>query len=100
MLEKLSSVVLASLKAGSFLLRILRVSGLLSGSLVAQDKHDGSNQNHGQGENLTHGDRSQDKAQVLIRFTEQFDDQSAEAVAGDEAPEYRPRRGRASIDPP
>ena len=64
-----------------------RVRSLLPRALVDQDKHHESDRHHRNGKDLAHGDRSKDKSQVLIRFTEKLNDQSADAVTGDEGPE-------------
>ena len=79
---------------------LLRVCRFLSGALVAPDQHENSDQHHRYREDLAHGNRTKNKAQVLIRFTEQFDDEPADTVPSDEGPEDRPRWGRSPINQP
>lgn len=41
--------------------------------LIAETQHKDTDDDHGQGEHLSHGEGPEDKADVRVRFAEQFD---------------------------
>ena len=63
-------------------------------------QHNDTDQHHGYGKQLSHGDLTEHEANVLVRLSEHFHEQAAEAVAGQETPEDGAWRcGPPSDDP-
>ena len=58
----------------SFSLNLLRFSLHQGPPLIADGKHEDSQHDHGEGEELAHGERSEDKTKLGIRFANEFYD--------------------------
>jgi len=55
--------------------------------LIADGEHENSHHNHGEGEELAHGEGSENKTKMGIRFAKEFYDHPTDSIAGDKAPE-------------
>ena len=74
-------------KLADFFSILLRFSLNQGPPLIADGEHDDSHHDHGEGEELAHGEGSEDKTKVGIRFTNEFYDHPTDSIAGDKAPE-------------
>ena len=69
-------------------------------ALVPKAQHEYSDHDHGQGKNLSHGQRAEDKPDMGIRLTKKFHNEAAYSIAGDKAPKDRTGWCRSSSDRP
>lgn len=62
-------------------------------TLIPQAKHEHADDDHGQGQQLSHGQRSEDESDMRIGLTKQFNDNPTEAIPRQETPKDGSRRG-------
>jgi hypothetical protein len=71
----------------SYLSIYLRLSLHQGSPLIADGEHEDSHYDHGEGEELAHGEGSEDKTKLGIRFANEFHDHPTDSIAGDKTPE-------------
>ena len=77
----------ARTKLADFFSILLRF-GLHQGSpLITEGEHEDSHYDHGEREKLAHGEGSEDKSKVGIRFANEFYDHPTDPIACDKTPE-------------
>ena len=90
----------ARTKLADFFSILLRLSLNQGSPLITEDEHEDSYQDHGEGEELSHGEGPKDKPKVGIRFAKELYDHPADSIAGDKTPkESAWRRGGFRDDP-
>ena len=61
------------------------------GASISSNDHEHTEGDHGDAEELAHGDPLKDESYMAVGFTEKLDKKSGDAIADDEGPKYRSR---------
>src|SRR5688500_20329932 len=62
-------------------------------SLVPEGEHEDSHHNHGQRQQLSHGDRPKEEPDMSVRLSEKYYHEATETVTGPKAPKPAAARG-------